>query len=122
MAPAVTVETFKDGVVPELKSGKVKRYHQFHLTETAEQQDSTCRLLLGYGRSLLYLVCESFEGGQTTPILGMEKYFDESVAKLKLKNVRGFSAPSQQTISTTHGGFDDDAMTMKKIIELIKEK
>ena len=122
MAPAVTVDTFKKTIVPELKSGKVKRYHQFHLTETAEQQDSTCRMLLGYGRSLLYLVCESFEGGQTTPILGMEKYFDEHIAKLGLKNVQRFSAPSQETISTTHGGFDDDSMTMKKIIELIKQR
>ena len=122
MAPAVTVETFKTSIVPELKSGKVKRYFQFHLTDTAEQQDTTCRMLLGYGRSLLYLVCESFEGGQTTPILGMEKYFDEHIAKLKLKNVQTFSAPSQETISTTHGGFDDDTMTMNKIIELIKQR
>ncbi len=118
MAPAVTMETFKNSVVPELKSGKVKRYHQFHLTEHAEQQDSTCRLILGYGRSLLYLVCESFEGGQRTPILGMEKYFDEHLAKLK--NVQGFSAPSQETISTTHGGVEDDETPMPTIIKLIK--
>ncbi len=121
MAPAVTVDTFKKTVVPELKSGKVKRYHQFHLTETAEQQDTTCRLLLGYGRSLLYLVCESFEGGQTTPILGMEKYFDEHIASLGLRKIKGFAAPSQQTVSTTHGGFDDDHNTMNKIIELINQ-
>ncbi len=105
-----------------MKSGKVKRYHQFHLTDTAEQQDTTCRMLLGYGRSLLYLVCESFEGGQTTPILGMEKYFDQQIAKLGLKNVKYFSAPSHETISTTHGGFDDDSMTMTKIIDLIKRR
>lgn len=122
MAPAVTVDTFKKTIVPELKSGKVKRYNQFHLTETAEQQDTTCRMLLGYGRSLLYLVCESFEGGQTTPILGMEKYFDDHVAKLEFKNVKRFSAPCQETISTTHGGFDDDPITMRKIIELIKQR
>ena len=52
----------------------------------------------------------------------MEKYFDQHIAKLKLKNVRTFAAPSQETISTTHGGFDDDTMTMNKIIELIKQR
>ena len=118
MAPAVTVQTFVDAVVPAIKSGKVKRYHQFHLSDTTEQQDTTCRAILGYSRSLLYLVCESFEGGVTTPILGMEKYFDQYIGTAA--NVQAFSAPAQSSASSTHGGFDDDATTMNKIIELIK--
>ena len=119
MAPAVTVQTFVDAVVPAIKSGKVKRYHQFHLSDTAEQQDATCRPILGYGRSLLYLVCESFEGGETTPILGMEKYFNQYIGTAT--NVQGFSAPTPSSASSTHGGFDDDVTTMNKIIELIKQ-
>ena len=120
MAPAVTVQTFVDNVVPAIKNGKVKRYHQFHLSDAIEQQDTTCRAILGYGRSLLYLVCESFEGGNTTPILGMEKYFRQYIGTAA--NVLGFSAPTQYSASSTHGGFDDDATTMNKIIELIKSR
>jgi hypothetical protein len=50
----------------------VKRYHQLHLTDASEQKDTNCKQILGYSRSLLYLVSQSFEQGKTTPILGME--------------------------------------------------
>lgn len=86
MTPAVRVDTFTDKVVPAIKDGRVKRYHQFHLTDAAEQKDPSCKPILGYSRSLLYLVSQSFEQGKTTPILCMEKHFD---AKLQaLPNVR----------------------------------
>ncbi|MBI4936877.1 MAG: peptidase C1A papain [Nitrosomonadales bacterium] len=122
MAPAVRVDVFRDKVLPAIKSGKVKRYHQFHLDESAEQKDPTCKALLGYSRSLLYLVAQSFENGVTTPILGMQKYFDQAITPLKLKNVSAWSSPGTATRSTTHGGFDDDETTRNSIIALIKGK
>lgn len=120
MAPALRVDTFREKVLPAIKSGKVKRYHQFHLDEVMEQKDPTCKMLLGYGHSLLYLVAQSFEQGVVTPILGMQKYFDTQIAPLKLAQVRAWSAPDSVSKSTTHGGFDDDATTMQSIITLVK--
>jgi len=120
MAPAVTVKLFEETVLPRIKDGSVKHFRTFHLTDTAEQQDTTCQPILGYSRSLLYLVSESFEYGVRTPILGMEQYFDKEVAPLKLTNVKAWSAPTRASASTTHGGFDDDLATMKNIISLIK--
>jgi hypothetical protein len=121
MAPAVTVELFQEKVLGKIKDGTVKQFRTFHLTEAAEEQDPTCRPILGYGRSLLYLVSESFENGITTPILGIEKYFNEHIGSLKLKNVQSWSAPTTGVAtSTTHGGFDDDPTTMKSVISLIK--
>lgn len=120
MAPAVTVALFKQTVVPRLMDGKVKRLNQFHLTDVTEQTDPTCKPILFYTRSLLYLVSESFEHGISTPILGMEKYFDEHVAPLGLKSVKAWSAPLSASQSTTHGGFDDDAATRQNVISLIK--
>lgn len=120
MAPAVRVDTFKEKVLPAIKSGKVKRYHQFHLDDVMEQKDPTCKMLLGYGRSLLYLVAQSFEQGVVTPILGMQKYFDAQIAPLKLANMRAWLAPGSASKTTTHGGFDDDATTMQSIIALIQ--
>jgi len=120
MAPAVTVELFNQTVVPRLQDGKVKRLNQFHLTDVSEQTDPTCRPILFYTRSLLYLVSESFEHGVTTPILGMEKYFDEHIASLGLKSVKAWSAPLSASQSTTHGGFDDDTATRQNVISLIK--
>lgn len=120
MAPAVRVDTFTDKVSPAIKNGTVKRYHQFHLTDAAEQKDPSCKPILGYSRSLLYLVSQSFEQGKTTPILGMEKYFD---AKLQaLPNVRAWAAPCKESQSVEHGGFDDDRATRESVMGLIKGK
>lgn len=116
MAPAVRVDTFADKVVPAIKNGRVKRYHQFHLTDATEQKDPSYKPILGSSRSLLYLVSQSFEQGKVTPILGMEKYFD---AKLQaLPNVRACAAPCKESQSVEHGGFDDDKATRGSVVAL----
>jgi len=120
MAPAVRADTFKSNVVPAIQSGKVKQYNQFELTDEMEQKDPTCKPILDYSRSLLYLVSQSFEKGQVTPILGMEKYFTSEIAPLGLKNVTVYKSPGSASKSTTHGGFDDDVATREKILSLIK--
>lgn len=120
MAPAVTVELFNRTVLPRLKSNEVKMLNQFHLGDAQEQADPTCKPILYYTRSLLYLVSESFEGGKRTPLLGMEKYWGKHVAPLKLKNARAWASPGSTSASATHGGFDDDKVTQKSVIELIK--
>ncbi len=114
MAPAIRVDTFEERVRPWLESGRVKRFRQFHLSDPAEQQDPTCKAILGYGRSLLYLVSRSFEGGGETPILGMERHFPAALARMR--PVKVFTAPGRETASTTHGGFDDDGTTMRRAI------
>lgn len=120
MAPAVRVDAFDRLVVPHVRKRAVRQYHQYHLTDSAEQQDPTCRPILGYGRSLLYLVSQSFERGRRVPILGMERWFGTS-AVARLANARVWTAPGAGTSSTTHGGFDDDRATMRTIIALIRE-
>ena len=114
MAPAMTLALFRERMQPWLEAGRIKRYNEYHLSDEAERQDPTCRPVLGYGRSLLYLVSRSFEGGAETPIFGMEKYFPAEVARMR--RVKVFVAPSQDTASTTHGGFDDDGATMRSLI------
>jgi hypothetical protein len=120
MAAAATVDLFERTLLPRIEDRTVKQFRSFHLTDVAEQKDPTCRPVLGYGRSLLYLVSESFEGGMRTPVLGMEKYFRRDVASLGLPNVKAWIAPGPATASATHGGFDDDRSTMASIITLIK--
>jgi hypothetical protein len=120
MAPAVRADEFQRLVVPAIKSGKVKQYNHFELTDEIEQRDPTCKPILDYSRSLLYLVSQSFEKGEATPILGMERYFNSEIAPLRLSNAAVFKAPQQHSKSTTHGGFDDDQTTRDKILSLIK--
>ncbi len=120
MAPAVRVDLFEKTVVPAIKSGKVKRFNQFHLSDDMEQKDPTCKPILGYSRSLLYLVSQSLEQGLSTPILGLEKYFNDKIASKNLPNVYTWAAPGKESKSTTHGDFDDDQVTMASVIALIK--
>ncbi|MDO8414264.1 MAG: C1 family peptidase [Gallionellaceae bacterium] len=122
MAPAVRVDTFQSKVIPAIKNGKIKSYNQFHLADGQELKDPTCKPILGYSRSLLYLVSRSFEKGETTPILGMEKYFQSLIAPQKLRGVRSWVAPNKESSSTTHGDFDSDATTLASVIALIKGK
>ncbi|HET7792912.1 MAG TPA: C1 family peptidase [Rhizobacter sp.] len=117
MAPAVKLSTFDERLRPHLESGTVKRYQQFHLSDHAEQDDGSCG---PYRRSLLYLVSESFEGGVTTPVLGMEKFFDPYVKKLP--HTTAFVAPGAVSAATTHGGFDDDPGTQAQVVRFILGK
>ena len=119
MAPAVRTDSFIAEVVPCIKNGTIKAYNQFSLLDDIEQKDHTCEPILGYSRSLLYLVSQSFEHGQVTPILGMQKYFNSQILPLNLPNVALIAAPGESSQSTTHGGFDDDPTTMNKVISLI---
>jgi hypothetical protein len=120
MAPAVRVDLFEKTVVPAIKNGKVKRFNQFHLSDDMEQKDPTCKPILGYSRSLLYLVSQSLEHGRSTPILGLEKDFNDKIGTMNLPNVATWAAPGKESKSTTHGGFDDDQVTMASIIALMK--
>jgi hypothetical protein len=115
LAPAVRVDTFHRLVAARLADGSVARYQQFHLTEKAEEDDPTCG---PYRRSLLHLVCESFEGGTRTPILGMKRYFDADDAMPA--GVVTHVAPGSTSASTTHGGFDDDPATLAQVIAFVK--
>ena len=120
MAPAVTVDLFSRTVLPRLRDGKVRQLNQFHLGDAQEQADPTCKPILHYNRSLLYLVSESFEGGRRTPLLGMEKTWNQVIAPLNLPNVRAWAAPGAASGSATHGGFSDDATTRRSVLDLIR--
>lgn len=122
MAAAATLDLFERTLLPRLRDRTVREFRSFLLTDAAEEQDPTCRPILGYGRSLLYLVSESFEGGSRTPILGMQKYFIGQVAARGLGSVKVWTSPGSATASTTHGGFDDDRTTMASVIKLIRRE
>jgi hypothetical protein len=118
MAPAVRVDVFREHVLQHLGSG-IGRYAQLHLTEDAEQRDSTCRPILGYGRSLLYLVSRSFEGSRDTPILGLEEDF-ATLPKKTRDGITVLTAPKDLPAVTTHGGFDDGEAALSAVVRLVR--
>ena len=115
-APAVRIDVFDRLVRPRLEDGSVRRFQQFHLSERAEQED---RSWWPYGRSVLYLVSESFEGGVQAPLLGLQRYFD-AYAK-KLPNALAHVAPGPRSAATVHGAFSEDPLTMSAVIDFIRK-
>ena len=127
LAPACRIELFESHLLPLYRSGKIKAYTQFHLTDKVERQDTCIGI---YRRSLLYLVSNAFEGRRGTPILGMEAYFAKTPslttqrpAKASVWDVIASPTsptdPTKRSNSTSHGGFDDDDDTRIAVIERI---
>jgi hypothetical protein len=126
MAPAITVALFKRLVLPFIRDGRCPLPSLFLLGDQAERDDCVGP----YGKSLLYLVSNAFEGRREVPILGMEKFLDadDDVKRLAQRAVgghpvlvvagRGQGAASTSR-STTHEQFDNDPFTLNSILRRI---
>jgi hypothetical protein len=115
MAPAASVAMFDATLRPLLAAPtpRMKTYNQWHLSEPLEQKDSSMRVLLLYGRSLLYLVSEALETARSTPLLGMQKYFD---AMGRLPNMHAWTSVGPESHASRHGDFDNDAVTRRSVV------
>jgi hypothetical protein len=121
LAPACRMDVFNRCLLPHLRSGKIGRMAQFHLSDPVEDNEGGMRVALGYKRSLLYLISNGLEEARNVPILGMQKYFDRDVAPLGLPNVLARVAPaSQATHAAKHGAFDDDRDTQDSVVANVK--
>ena len=122
LAPAATVELFDSRIQPHLQSGKLGRYAQFHLQDALERTEGgAMRLVLGYRRSLLYLVSNALEERAHVPVLGMAKFFDAAVVPRNLPHLQHRVAPSSlATGATKHGNVDDDARTQASVLAHIQ--
>lgn len=123
-APAVNVDDFKALVVPAISSGKCPVPRTYVLRDEEELDDAVGP----YGKSLLYLVSNAFEGQRRKPLLGMKAFVDKDPALSSLLAGTLVTAnPSAATVSypasgsRTHGGFDNDPATMNSMIWHIKE-
>jgi len=92
-----------------------------------------------YGKSLLYLVSNAFEGKRGTPILGMSRYLtaqtdtdpsdvDPQLRALFSRSVDGHPSlviagadgdEFSKSRSDSHGGFDNDPDTMNSVLRRI---
>lgn len=122
LAPATTVDLFDSRIEPHLTSGKLGRYAQFHLQDALERAEGgAMRMLLGYRRSLLYLISNALEEQARVPVLGMAKFFDTAVAPRNLPHLQYRVAPSSlATGATKHGNIDDDGRTQASVLAHIR--
>ena len=135
LAPAVRVDLFHRLLAPLLgTNGYVRRTPVFTMFERRELDDNCIRV---YQKSLLYLIYYALEPKKKEPILGLEISLR---ADPKLRSLFGLSgAPAgsspvgeliwskspataplrSRTGSTSHGGFDDDALTLDSLLRRV---
>ncbi|SIS98153.1 C1 family peptidase [Insolitispirillum peregrinum] len=119
MAPACRVDFFReyygkmaglDGATPS----RIENFAIYNLSDALEQADNVGLI---YRKSLLYLVSNAFEGARGTPLAGMAETPDE--LGLKVGGLHIADAASSVTRSRSHGGFDNDPVTMNHILRRI---
>ena len=132
LAPAIRTDTFKRLLLPGLDAGHIPLPSLYLLSDRLERGDCVGP----YGKSLLYLVSNAFEGTREVPILGMHACLeaDPQLAGLFAGQVDGRPAlvvsqgipidPAEEraavqqgvSASHTHGGFDNDCATMNSVL------
>ncbi|UUO04978.1 C1 family peptidase [Blastopirellula sp. J2-11] len=130
-APAITVEEFKKLVVPHIENKDCPLPTLYLLSDAGERDDTVGP----YGKSLLYLVSNAFEGKRETPLLGMQRFvqptedateyvdpmmnvlFSKKVDELCSVVISGADGkPGERSQSNSHGGFDDDPATLNSAL------
>ncbi len=125
LAPACTTNLYHDTYRPVLDGGKslkLKRMHIYNLRDELEQDDQVGSDIF-YRKSLLYLVSNAFERIPEKPLLGMEKFkgeLEDNGNSPSFHYSNGISG--NRTRSKTHGGFDNDPVTMNHILRDILGK
>lgn len=130
-APACTMDLYRERYLPSIRSGAIKSFAVFSLTDKAERDDNCSNI---YHKSLLYLVSNAFEAGaqrapffrerEGTPILGMAKFISALPSAQRDWDwvlAPNANAPGQRDASAAkaHGAFDDDAATLRATLARI---
>jgi hypothetical protein len=145
MAPAISVDLFGRLVAPHVESGKCPHPTNYVLSDAGERDDT----IGPYGKSLLFLVSNAFEGARGVPLLGMERFVSDQgemggrfiggngwvteffrrtvdggpslivAGDETLENTPGALQGANLCRSETHGGFDNDVDTMNSVLTRI---
>ena len=118
VAPACTVDFFESHIKPAVTDSLVNELHHFLLDDDTERDDNVAGI---YRKSLLYLVSRSMQSKErAVPLMGMEKHWEQIEPALP-HQVKTYLTDqnSQDTSSTSHGGFDNDARTMNSLLRLV---
>jgi hypothetical protein len=124
MAPAGTLELFNDNMQPFLKAMppafRISKMGIYNLTDELEQDDEVTK---AYNKSLLYLVSRAFEEDVPEVLLGMEEgsklVEQNNNSRLSVHYSKGDVPAAKITTSESHGGFDNDPLTMNHILRRI---
>jgi hypothetical protein len=118
------MDEFKKHFLGRLTPGVLPELSVYVLSDVGERDDQVGP----YGKSLLYLVSNSFERRRETPLLGMQAFIDadpevsaflsggllDGQPSLVVAGIDG--GPGATSRSNSHGGFDNDADTLNSVL------
>lgn len=126
MAPAATIDLYKSHYQARLADPAspfgIDQMTLYNLSDELEKNDNVAQI---YRKSLLYLVSRAFEEDTPASILGMQRYsqaLEGSTKRLEVLYSQGDPLREPRTLSTSHGGFDNDPATMNDILHRILGK
>jgi len=128
LAPACKIDLYNKVYLPILQNKtnlKINHMFIYNLKDGLEKDDNVAAI---YRKSLLYLVSNAFESKnrkriKETPLLGMEK-FSKTIKTAHEKPIIHYSngLSGSKTRATSHGGFDNDPITMNSVLKTILNK
>ena len=135
LAPAITFELAAQTLTPYQQ--RIQGLRIFTMTDDNEQADSLIPVL--YPHSLLYFVSGVVEAEADTPLLGMQRYYDNVQYSAEefghVETLRQFingnnqniiwsrntgSGPGLETGALKHGDFDNDPKTLASIQHILQ--
>lgn len=127
LAPACTNQLFADAFLTSLKKTGfgVDKLNVYALSDRLERRDSVAKV---YRKSLLYMVSRAFEEDvrPPAPIAGMERHVKELMKAqhpgLEFHFSNGVASSRDRTNASTHGGFDNDRITMNDVLKVVLGK
>lgn len=126
LAPAIRTDLFAQTLLPHIRAGALPLPSSYLLSDALERADTVGP----YGKSLLYLVSNAFEGRRGVSLLGLQRCGEEDPALRKRFSgqtdgrpalvVAGSAGPAgSRSGSRSHGGFDNDPQTMNSVLTCI---
>lgn len=122
LAPANTLELYHSHYRPLLADNArrfgIDQMSIYNLNEKLELKDTVGP----YRKSLLHFVSRSFEEKTPAPLLGMHlhcKQLDNTLPRLDMIYSHGDAGKEPRTLSTVHGGFDNDPATLNDILRRV---
>ncbi len=128
LAPAGSVQLFTDHVQPYLQAPypgfRISEMAIYNLTDELEQDDEVTK---AYNKSLLYLVSRAFEETIPEKLLGMQIFSKtveqrKNLSRLSIHYSKGNVPGARVTASESHGGFDNDPLTMNHVLRRVLGK
>ncbi|MEZ4707637.1 MAG: caspase family protein [Caldilineaceae bacterium] len=130
LAPAITVQDFKDRLARHVGDG-IESLPVFTMRKELERKDPVASPW--YNRSILYMVSHAMEVERFTPILGLEESLRADEEMKQIFGLRGQPAPSAEVIWTTtvqesgrsashsasHVHFNCDPPTMNSVLRRV---